>query len=74
MKYYLSEEIIQLEKDIKDIETNKKEHEYWLNTAPLLCTYYDNLERITNEKDDNISIPKKNRFTENHRFFWYSSQ
>ena len=52
-KFYLSKEIQQLESDIADIESNKEEHEYYLNTAPLLYIYYENLETTANEDSSN---------------------
>jgi len=50
-KYFLKVEISQLKQEIKDIDANKEEYEYYLATAPLLYTYYENLDQISNEKD-----------------------
>jgi len=48
-KFYLSKDIQTLESEIADIESNKEEYDYYLNTAPLLYIYYENLETTANE-------------------------
>ena len=60
-KFYLSKEIQTLESDIADIESNKEENEYYLNTAPLLYIYYENLETTANEdsEKDTSNNPSK---------------
>lgn len=58
-KFNLSEEIKILKQEIEDIENNKEENEYYLNTASLLYTYYENLEKIANEKDEPVDKPVK---------------
>jgi len=51
-KFFLTEELKQLNQEIDDIDSNKEENEYFLNTASLLYIYYENLEKTANEKDD----------------------
>ena len=44
--FSLKEKILNLEKDIKEIEKNNEEINYLLNTGTLLFQYYENIEKI----------------------------
>ncbi len=55
----LKEEIPIKQKAIEDIETNKEETDYLLDTGHLLCKYYDNIETIAS--GTKIKKNKKNK-------------
>ncbi len=57
-KFQLKDEINELKKEIKNIETHTEENDYYLNTAPLLYKYYDNIESIAASPPDKDSILK----------------
>jgi hypothetical protein len=63
-KFFLTEELKNLNQEIDDIESNKEENDYFLNTASLLYIYYENLEKTANEKED-IPIQKKTSSSSN---------
>jgi len=46
----LKEQIPIKQKEIENIETNKEETEYLLNTGYLLCQYYDNINHVASGK------------------------
>ena len=71
----LKENIPIYQKDIEDIENNKQETEYLLNTGHLLCQYYDNIDNTASGKK--IKKKKKKRKNTNSKSvidFFQSSQ
>jgi len=62
-KYFISVEIDRLKQDIIDIENDKEENNYYLNAGPYLIEYYENLDRISNEKEDGSSPPPDKKYS-----------
>lgn len=57
----LKENIPIYQKDIEDIENNKQETDYLLDTGYLLCQYYDNIDSVASGK----KLKKRNKQKKN---------
>jgi hypothetical protein len=58
--FNLKQDISNLKSTIVDIESNKDEYEYYLNTCDLLNTYYDNID-LNSQKKPKKKKPKKTK-------------
>ena len=60
----LKENIPTYQKDIEEIESNKQETDYLLDTGYLLCQYYDNIDNVASGK----KLKKKKEKKEKYKF------
>lgn len=49
-KYNINQKIIEIEKQIENIESNKDLINYFLDVGPIVFEYYDNIKSISNEE------------------------